>query len=121
MLNVLAGAQNVTCGNLSFSFDPALPELVRTVVLAIKIFIPVILIIFGMLDMGKAVMAGDEKAMKENQGKFIKRLFYAVLVFLIISIVQVIISIAASTSENSNITACISCFTTDKTKCVVKS
>ena len=108
MLNIL---KNYYCGG--FVFDSALSDVVSTAVLAIKIFIPVILIIFGMLDMGKAVMAGDEKATKENQSKFIKRLFYAVLVFLIISIVQVALSLVASSGGNKA-ADCIDCFINGK-------
>ena len=37
----------------------------------------IILIIFGMLDLAKAVMANDDKEMKEAQKKLIKRIVYA--------------------------------------------
>lgn len=114
MLNVL---QNVTCGGVeNFAIDASLPSLVRTGVMIIKIFVPIILIIYGMLDMGRAVMAGDEKAMKEHQGKLVKRLIYAVVIFLVISIVQVVIRFAAG-DDNSNIVDCISCFTTSESAC----
>jgi hypothetical protein len=114
MLNVL---ENVTCGGVeNFAIDSTLPSLIRTIVFVIKVFIPIILIIYGMLDMGKAVIAGDEKVMKENQGKLIKRILYAALIFFIISIVQVVIRFVAG-SDSTSIMDCISCFTTEEAAC----
>lgn len=70
-------------------------SIVRNVVNLIKFGIPVILIIFGMLDLGKAVMAGKEDEMKKAQSTLIKRVIYAVLVFLVITIVQFVMSIVS--------------------------
>lgn len=88
----------------------------HSVIVVIKIFIPIVLIIFGMLDLGKAVMSNDEKTMKEAQGKLIKRFIYAVLVFLIVTLVQTIIGFisnsGASVSDDNgvNVQSCINCF-----------
>mgnify|MGYP002802591800 CR=1 FL=1 len=54
--------------------------------------IPIILIVLGTLDLGKAVIASDEKQVKEAQGKLVKRLIYAVLVFFVVFIVNFIFS-----------------------------
>lgn len=88
----------------------------HSVIVIIKVFIPIALIIFGMLDLGKAVMSNDEKTMKEAQGKLIKRFIYAVLVFLIVTLVQTVIGFinnsGASVSDDNgvNVQACINCF-----------
>ena len=70
-------------------------NLVKTIVDLIKWGIPVILIIFGMLDLGKAVMAGKEDEMKKAQGTLIKRVIYAVLVFLVVTIVMLVMKIVS--------------------------
>ena len=70
-------------------------SIVRAVINIIKFGIPIILIIFGMLDLGKAVMAGKEDEMKKFQGTLIKRVIYAVVIFLVITIVQLVMSIVA--------------------------
>ena len=107
MLNVLEGL--VGCGE--FTFDPILPNLVHYAVLAIQVFIPIVLIIFGMLDMGKAVMGNDEKAMKEQQGKLIKRIVYAVVIFLIVALVRTVFGVLSKADGNTNsATSCINCF-----------
>lgn len=113
MLNML-----VSCGG--FEFDPILPGVTSLVVTAIKIFVPLVLIFFGMMDLAKAVMANDEKVMKEAQGKLIKRFIYAVVVFLIVALVQMVFSMlgkagessedSANKTEKTGITACINCF-----------
>ena len=86
----------------------------------IQIGIPIILILLGMLDLGKAVMANDEKVMKEAQSKLIKRFIYAILVFLVVALVQLVFSMlgtagegsenTANKTENTNISQCIDCF-----------
>ena len=53
----------------------------------IQIVIPIILIILGMLDLGKAVIAGKEDEMKKAQGTLIKRAVYALAVFLVVTLV----------------------------------
>ncbi len=70
----------------------------------VKVAIPLLLIIFGMLDFGRAVIAGDEKEIKEKQKLFGKRLIAAVLVFLIFSIVELIINLIAPTDSESIMT-----------------
>ena len=103
---------NVTCGGF-ITIDAIVPGVISTAVNIIKIGVPILLIIFGMMDLGKAVMSNDEKEMKAAQGKFIKRCLYAVLVFFIVAIVQFIVSILAkngSAANEKNITDCIDCF-----------
>ena len=57
------------------------------VVNLLKWLIPIGLILFGMLDLGKAVIAGKEDEMKKAQGTLIKRVIYAVAIFLVVTIV----------------------------------
>lgn len=106
MLNVL---DLVTCG--SMQIEAIIPNLVSYVIDAIKIFVPIILIIFGMLDLAKAITSNDDKAMKEAQGKLIKRLIYGIVIFLVVAIVQTVFGVLAKAdSSTSNATSCISCF-----------
>ena len=112
MLEILA---NVSCGSgdSKIIIDSIVPSTVSFVVSLLKIGIPILLIIFGMLDLGKAVMSNDEKEMKGAQGKLIKRCVYAVLVFFIVAIVQFLVGILSNRSEDvdgNNIESCINCF-----------
>ena len=47
-----------------------------------QIGIPIVLIIYGTIDLGKAVIASDEKEIKAAQSRLIKRFIYAAMVFL---------------------------------------
>ena len=60
------------------------------------IIIPIALILFGVIDLGKAVIASDEKEIKEAQGKLIKRFIYAAMVFLIVFLVSLMMQIVAT-------------------------
>ena len=94
MLQVLAKINTnltYTCGNIGMSFSGMLPYVVSMIVLIIKIVVPILLIIFGMLDLAKAVMAQKE-----------------VIVFFVITIVQMIISFVSN--DNKVIGSCFKCF-----------
>lgn len=100
--------ENITCGGGTITIDEIVPSIVSSLVTIIKIIIPIFLIVFGMLDMGRAVMSNDEKVMKEAQGKLIKRVVYAIIVFLIVALVQFVIGVI--NVDEDNITDCIDCF-----------
>ena len=95
-LQILAdvGEPTETCKGLLF-----LVRIVRKGIFPIlQIGISIILIVLGTLDLGKAVIASDDKQVKEAQGKLIKRCIYAVAVFFIVTLVNVILSMVATTA-----------------------
>ena len=49
----------------------------------IQIGIPIILIIMGSIDLGKAVMSSDDKEIKGATSKLIKRVIMAVAIFFV--------------------------------------
>lgn len=116
MLEVL----RCTIGGITWDANTLLiPKITVLVVNLIKIAVPIILIIMGMIDLSKAVMGNDEKQMKESQSKLIKRVIYAVLVFLVVSVVQLLFSALSGTgaTDNGNISSCISCFVSSPDDC----
>ncbi len=80
--------------NVCGAIDNNLAELIHTLIVIIKIGVPVLLIIFGMLDVAKGVIASKEDEIKKGQHMFIKRLISAVLVFFVIAVVQLLIGLA---------------------------
>ncbi len=117
-MNLVNTLELVKCGNMEI--DHIIPGTISMVVTILKIAIPIILIIFGMLDLSKAVMANDEKEMKEAQKKLIHRIIYAVVVFFVIALVQFVFSrLASQDSDGTNInktsvSSCVNCFINDK-------
>ena len=65
----------------------------------IQILIPIALILFGTIDLGKAVISSDEKEIKAAQSKLIKRCIYAAAVFFVVLLVTVLMNIVASSGE----------------------
>ena len=100
--------EEYTCGNLGTTFSGTFPYIVHTAVVIIKIAIPVLLIIFGMLDLGKAVVASKEDEIKKGQQTFVKRLIAAVLVFFVVLVVQIVVKFASS--KDSTVVNCMNCF-----------
>lgn len=76
-----------------------LPEqvtsLIGNVVNLIQIGIPIILVVMGMLDLGKAVASQKEDEIKKAQSMLIKRLVYGALVYLVVFIVGFVIDLVA--------------------------
>ena len=88
MFNVLASCMGVEIPNI-------IPNITSLVVDIIKMVVPFMLIVMGMLDLGKAVIASKEDEIKKAQSLFIKRIIAAVLVFFIVAIVQLVFGILA--------------------------
>lgn len=101
-----------SCGNgMIARMNGTIPHLTSLIVDLLKIGIPVLLIVLGMLDFGKAVMSQKEDEIKKNQTLFVKRLISAALVFFVFIIVELVFNLVAGTGdEEKNIWACVSCF-----------
>lgn len=71
-------------------------NLLKNLVTLLQWLIPIGLIIFGMLDLGKAVIAGKEDEMKKATGTLVKRVIYAIAVFLVVTIVSFAMGLVGS-------------------------
>lgn len=87
--------------------DAKIPNTVHTIIVVIKIAVPVLLVIFGMLDLFKGLTAQKEDEIKKGQNLFIKRLISAAIIFFVISIVQLMVSFVAG---DEGIMTCANCF-----------
>lgn len=88
------GREKMILDDVCGLIDNNLADLIHTAITLLKIGIPVLLIIFGMLDFGKGVIAGKEDEIKSGQHMFIKRAISAFLVFFVVTIVQTVVQIA---------------------------
>ena len=82
------------CGGL----DPIVKIIKKGVFPIVQIGIPILLIVFGTIDLGKAVISSDEKEVKQAQSRLIKRCIYAVAIFFIVTLVAT----GAETDTNSS-------------------
>ncbi len=68
----------------------------------VQIGIPILLIVFGTIDLGKAVISSDDKEVKQAQSRLIKRCIYAVAIFFITTLVSIIMSLVSKGVDVSN-------------------
>lgn len=73
-------------------------QFIGYVLFIFKIVIPILLIVFGMLDLGKAVVASDDKEIKNATTKLAKRAVAGVVIFFIPALVGFIFSIVTGFS-----------------------
>lgn len=90
MLNSLGVIAIYDCEDLVGDFL----EEIKIVLNAIRILVPIILILFGMIDFSQAVFAGSDDAMKKAQKRFTTRLLIAVAIFMVPTIISVLLDIA---------------------------
>lgn len=94
MIQILA--VNAYCKALS----PVI-AILHAVLNIVQIFIPILLIVLGTIDLGKAVIAQDEKEVKKAQSALIKRCVYAVAIFFVTTIVTLIMQLVSDGASNS--------------------
>ncbi len=80
-------------------------------VVVIKIVIPLILIILGMVDLGKAVVSSDEKAINKSVGSLIRRFIAAVVIFFVPTIISAIFDALDLIDNPSDYNVCVQCVT----------
>ena len=104
-MNLLLIAENMTDTQFCDTFKLAW-TIIGYVIFAIKVIVPIILIITGMITLGKAVMAQKDDEIKKAQGLLIKKVAYAVAVFLVIQIVSIVIGLVSSSSSYKTCAQC---------------
>ena len=95
----------VSCGNLAnVPYKPL--EFIGNIIKLVQILVPVVLVILGMIDMAKAMIANDDKQRKEALKILIKRTIYAVLVYFVVAMVQFLFGLLGA---GDSIMKCASC------------
>ncbi|MBQ3511889.1 MAG: hypothetical protein IJA30_06330 [Bacilli bacterium] len=79
------------CGGL----DPLVSLVKNGLFPIVYIVIPIALLIYAVIDFGKAVIASDEKEVKAAQSRLIKRAIYAALIFFVVFLVKAIMDVVA--------------------------
>jgi NADH:ubiquinone oxidoreductase subunit 6 (subunit J) len=83
--------------------------IIRLVYNAIKIGVPIILIVVGMFDMGKAITQQKEDEIKKAQSLLVKKAVAAVIVFLMFAIVQLLVGLVSSNDPTTGNNSTIDC------------
>ena len=94
MSNLFLIAAVDDCGGLL-----PLVKVVFQLIKIVMIVVPIALIIYGTIDLGKAVIASDEKEVKSAQSRLIKRFIYAALIFFVPILVSAVMNVVAAGGE----------------------
>lgn len=86
-------------------------QIVGYILLVFKIAIPVLLIIYGIIDLGKAVIASKDDEIKKAINSLIKRAIASVIIFLLPTLVTFIMGIISDFRSNvkADFDICKSC------------
>lgn len=79
------------CGGL----DPLVSLVKNGLFPIVYIVIPIALLVYAVIDFGKAVIASDEKEVKAAQSRLIKRAVYAALIFFVVFLVKAVMDVVA--------------------------
>jgi len=102
MINILAlESSNATLCN-GVLIPNQLFNAVALIIRIIQIAVPILLVIFGMIDFAKSVVAKSEDDVKKYRKNFTSRLVSAIIVFLIVWIVQLAVSLVSSVEDKTN-------------------
>ena len=71
--------------------------------LIIKIVVPILLIIMGCIDFGKAAVSSDDNAIKNAISIIVKRAIAAVVIFFIPTIISTVIGLALSPNKQNEL------------------
>ena len=105
----------LSCGNGMITNIPTMiPRTVNIVYMALQIAVPVLLVIFGSIDLIKAISSGKEDDMKKAQATLIRRIVTGVLVFFIFVIVKLLVN--AFGNHKANVVNCMNCFINNSCK-----
>ena len=108
----LVNMLDITCGSgaESFTVPGGIAGIIHIIILIIQIAVPIMLIIWGMIDFAKSTIGGSEDDIKKGQKIFVRRLIAAIIVFLIITITQLVITaVGSATGSDSDATNSWNC------------
>lgn len=86
-------------------------QFIGYILMIFKIVIPLLLLILGMFDLGKAVVASDDKAISKATTALVKRAAAAIIIFFIPTIISFIFTIVAGFNKEieDNYNVCRNC------------
>lgn len=84
-------------------FGSATSDLLKTIILTIRILVPILIVILGIVDLVGVTLSGEEKKFQEVWNRFIKRLLAGLLIIFVPSILNLLIDFSG-VLEQYNIT-----------------
>lgn len=102
MLNILDTVV-VNIDSNCYGFDAIVRVIKEGVFPIIQIVIPIILVVLCTLDLGRAVIGSDDKENKKILKRIVRRLVYAILIFFIVTVINLIFTMVGNITENEDL------------------
>lgn len=99
------------CGNIAI--NSTYVQIIRVIVMFLKIVVPIILIIMGMLDFVKVLFSKEAK-IGEGFKTFFLRMVSATLLYFMVPIVELLLNIIISTGAIDKSYNCVRCLAENK-------
>ncbi len=118
LTNLATKLEYVSCGSASKIPKPV-PQLTTMAYTILIVGAPLVLIIFSIVDIVKAIMSGNADDIMKARNKLFKKFIITAVIFLVSGIVQFVLTKVTSNDEDQNsMTACLKCFLYyDETTC----
>lgn len=100
----------VKCGSAAHIPKPV-PQLTTVAYTLLIVATPLVLIVFSIITLIKAIMSGNIDDVSKAKGKLIKKVIYTAVIFLVAGLTQFVINRVTTTGEDKNtFAACLKCF-----------
>ena len=99
----------VSCGEVGGIPQPV-PQMTSIAYTLLVIATPIVLIIFSIIVLVRAIVKQDPGEIVKARGSLIKKVLAAAIVFLVAGIAQFVITRAAGASEAGTMSSCLNCF-----------
>lgn len=98
MIQILDSVVNVESACYGFDF---LIRIIKDGIFPIvQVVIPIILIVLCTFDLGRAVIGSDDKENKKLFKRILRRLVFAILIFFIVTVINLIFTMVGNITEN---------------------
>lgn len=94
-------------------------QVVGKVIFIIKILVPLLIIVLASIDLGKATVSSDDKAISKASKTLLRRLITGIIIFFIPTIVKVLFSLVAGFNDDikNDYENCVVCLTDPYNEC----
>lgn len=93
----------VNVDSACYGFDAIIRVIKDGVFPIIQIVIPIVLVVLCTLDLGKSVISSDDKENKKLLKRIVRRLVYAILIFFIVTVINLVFTMVGSITENETL------------------
>ena len=93
---LLCNKEELTSGSVASIFN-----LIGKIIEIFQIAIPIILVVLGLISLGKAVVASKDDEVKKATTGLVKKLVLAAAIFFIVAIVKLVIGLVSSTATSN--------------------